>query len=72
MLVGNVIGSHTDDAGHVDFTIPMLVFAGFGIAATIIALILMQVDKQKGYGLSEANVKGEMSNESDQSDKSQS
>ncbi|MBR6978949.1 MAG: MFS transporter [Prevotella sp.] len=72
MLVGNVIGSHTDHAGHVDFTIPMLVFAGFGIAATIIALILMQVDKQKGYGLSEANVKGEMSNESDQSDKSQS
>ena len=61
MLVGNVIGSHTDSTGHVDFTIPMLVFAGFGVGATVFALLLMRVDKQKGYGLSEANVKGEKS-----------
>ena len=68
MLVGNVIGSHTDSTGHADFTIPMLVFAGFGIASTIFAFLLMQVDKKKGYGLSEANVKSEKTNESDTSD----
>lgn len=68
MLVGNVIGSHTDSTGHADFTIPMLVFAGFGIASTFFAFLLMQVDKKKGYGLSEANVKGEKTNESDTSD----
>ena len=56
MLVGNVIGEHTDASGHVDFTIPMLVFAGLGIAATVFAWILMRVDHAKGYGLSEANV----------------
>lgn len=57
MLVGNVIGTQTDSAGHVDFTIPMLVFAGLGLAATTFALLLIRVDKQKGYGLSEANMK---------------
>ena len=57
MLVGKVIGSHTYSDGHVDFTIPMLVFTGLGIAATAFALMLMRVDKKKGYGLSEANVK---------------
>lgn len=57
MLVGNVIGAHTDTTGHVDFTIPMVVFALLGVGAVCIALVLMAVDKRKGYGLSEANIR---------------
>ena len=57
MLVGNVIGAHTDATGHVDFTIPMVVFALLGVGAVGIALVLMAVDKRKGYGLSEANIR---------------
>ena len=57
MLVGNVIGAHTDATGHVDFTIPMVVFALLGVGAACIALVLMAVDKRKGYGLSEANIR---------------
>ena len=56
MVVGNVIGEHTDTSGHADFTIPMLVFAGLGLCATLFALLLMHVDRRKGYGLSEANM----------------
>ena len=57
MLVGNIIGDHTTADGHVDFTIPMLVFAGFGACAVLLALLLMVVDKQRGYGLYEANIR---------------
>lgn len=57
MLVGNVIGAHTDATGHVDFTTPMVVFALLGVGAVCIALVLMAVDKRKGYGLSEANIR---------------
>ena len=57
MLVGNVIGSHTDTAGHVDFTIPMITFAMLGMGAVVISLVLMAVDKNKGYGLREANIR---------------
>ncbi|MBO4658802.1 MAG: MFS transporter [Prevotella sp.] len=56
MLVGHVIGIHTDASGHVDFTVPMVVFALLGLGAVAIALVLMAVDKRKGYGLSEANI----------------
>ncbi len=57
MLVGNVIGSHTDASGHVDFTLPMVVFALLGAGAVCTALVLMVVDKKKGYGLSKANIR---------------
>ena len=61
MLVGNVIGAHTDATGHVDFTLPMVVFAILGLGAVCIALVLMAVDKRKGYGLSEANIRKPLS-----------
>ena len=56
MLVGNVIGEHTSTDGHVDFTAPMLVFAALGLAAVIIAVLLMYVDRKRGFGLHEANI----------------
>ena len=40
-----------------DYTLPMVIFASFGVLALIIALMLKAEDKKKGYGLEEANIK---------------
>lgn len=34
-----------------DYTLPMLVFMGFGVAAVFVALALKREDRRKGYGL---------------------
>lgn len=40
-----------------DYTVPMIVFAIFGLCAILIAGILKQEDKRKHYGLEESNIK---------------
>jgi len=40
-----------------DYTNPMLIFAGLGFLAIVFGFILKVVDKRKGYGLEEANMK---------------
>ena len=37
--------------------VPLVVFAGFGVLALLIALYLKAVDKKRGYGLEEPNIK---------------
>ena len=39
-----------------DYTIPMMIFAGFGVLALIFALLLKAEDKKKGYGLELPNI----------------
>ena len=39
------------------FTVPLIVFASFGLIAFFIALYLKIIDKKKGYGLEEPNIK---------------
>ena len=56
MWAGNVIGRYTI-AGHTDFTVPMFIFIGFGIASIILSSILLWADKKEYYGLEEANIK---------------
>ena len=56
MWAGNVIGRYTI-AGHTDFTVPMFIFIGFGIASIILSSILLWADKKEHYGLEEANIK---------------
>ena len=56
MWAGNVIGRYTTD-GHTDFTVPMFIFIGFGIASIILSSILLWADKKEHYGLEEANIK---------------
>ena len=56
IFVGNVIGEHPDNTGHVDFTMPMVIFALLGIVSVVIALLLMVTDRRKGYGLSQPNI----------------
>jgi MFS family permease len=40
-----------DLSAKYDYTVPELIFAGFGILAMILSLVLKYVDKQKGFGL---------------------
>ncbi|MDP2724176.1 MAG: MFS transporter [Bacteroidales bacterium] len=39
-----------------DYTLPMLIFTGFGILAFVFALLLKAEDKKKGYGLQLPNI----------------
>ena len=41
-----------------DYTAPLIMLASLGVAALIIGFILKVVDKKKGLGLDEPNVKG--------------
>ena len=40
-----------------NYTIPLIIFAGFGVLALIIALYLKALDKKRGLGLEEPNIK---------------
>lgn len=40
-----------------DYTIPMIIFAAFGITAILLAFLLKLEDKRKGYGLELPNIK---------------
>jgi nitrate/nitrite transporter NarK len=40
-----------------NYTLPMMIFAGFGVLALVFALLLKAEDKKKGYGLELPNIK---------------
>lgn len=40
-----------------DYSLPMAIFAGFGVLSVIFALLLKREDRIKGYGLEEPNIK---------------
>jgi hypothetical protein len=40
-----------------NYTIPMMIFTGFGVLALIFAFLLKAEDKKKGYGLELPNIK---------------
>ena len=40
-----------------NYTLPMLIFACFGVLAILFAILLKKEDKRKGYGLEEPNIK---------------
>ena len=44
------------DATQLDYTAPLVMLAGLGVAALIIGLILKAVDKKKGLGLEKPNI----------------
>lgn len=41
---------------HYDYTIPMIIFAGFGVLALLLAIYLKALDKKKNYGLELPNI----------------
>lgn len=60
-LIGVVLDAYcvtgiTDGRPNYDYTIPMLIFACFGILAIIFAILLKAEDKKKGYGLENPNI----------------
>ena len=60
LLYGKMLDT-TNPAGtaatELDHTVPLVMFAGLGVAALVIGLILKVVDKKKGLGLEEPNIK---------------
>ena len=61
VLIGSVIQNYatieTAEGVTYDYTIPMTIFAIFGIVAVGVALLLKHIDKKEGYGLEEPNIK---------------
>lgn len=61
VLIGSVIQNYatieTAEGITYDYTIPMTIFAVFGIVAVCVALLLKHIDKKEGYGLEEPNIK---------------
>ena len=56
--IGKINQANTDEAtGLIDYTQTMTTFAGFGVVAIVIAVLLLIEDKKKGYGLQEDNIK---------------
>ncbi len=61
-LIGKVLDKYCkleiiDGRQTYDYTLPMVIFAGFGILALFVALWLKTEDKKKGYGLELPNIK---------------
>ncbi|MEG1380013.1 MAG: MFS transporter, partial [Bacteroidales bacterium] len=62
MLIGWVIDRYAkipqpDGTATYDYTIPMIIFTMFGVAAIFVAVLLKYVNKKEGYGLEEPNMK---------------
>ncbi len=61
VLIGSVIQNYatieTAEGITYDYTIPMTIFAVFGVVAVGVALLLKHIDKKEGYGLEEPNIK---------------
>ena len=60
LLIGKVLDKTNPgvtNATQLDYTAPLIMLAGLGVAALVIGLILKVVDKKKGLGLEEPNIK---------------
>ena len=55
--IGKVNQANTATDGTIDYTQTMTIFAGFGMVAIAIAVLLLLEDKRKGYGLQKPNIK---------------
>ena len=57
MMIGEVNQANTDAQGLVNYTPSMSIFAAFGIVSILLSLVLLKLDKVKGYKLEEKNIK---------------
>ncbi len=60
LLIGKVLDNTNPgvtDPTQFDYTWPLVMLAGLGVAALILGLVLKAVDKKKGLGLEEPNIK---------------
>ncbi|MBE6195318.1 MAG: major facilitator superfamily domain-containing protein 1 [Rikenellaceae bacterium] len=60
VLIGKVIQNYatieTAEGVTYDYTIPMSIFALFGVISVFVSLLLKRVDKRNGYGLEKPNI----------------
>lgn len=54
-----ITGYNADGSATYNYSMPELVFAGFGILAIVVAFMLKAEDKKKGYGLQKPNIVNE-------------
>lgn len=60
LLIGKVLTATNEgvtDPTHLNYTAPLIMLACLGVAALVIGLFLKVVDKKKGLGLEEPNIK---------------
>lgn len=60
MIIGSVLASINSDVSNplsYNYTVPMLIFASFGVLALIFGLILKALDRKHHYGLEAPNTK---------------
>ena len=60
MLIGKVLDKtnpDVEDPTKFDYTWPLVMLACLGVAALLLGLLLKVVDKKKGLGLEEPNIK---------------
>jgi nitrate/nitrite transporter NarK len=55
-VIGTVVIDGIETTRY-DYSLPMSIFAGFGVLAVIFALLLKREDRIKGFGLEEPNIK---------------
>jgi len=51
-----IIGTKGNNVPVYDYTLPMIIFACFGLLALFVAFLLKAEDKKKGYGLEQPNI----------------
>ena len=51
-----VLSQPVDTRTSYDYTLPMMIFAGFGVLSIVFALLLRREDRIKGYGLERPNI----------------
>lgn len=59
IIIGSVLDSvnkNLPTGADRNYTVPMLIFASFGVAALFLSIYLKSIDKKKGYGLELPNV----------------
>ena len=62
LLIGKVLDKTNPgvtDPTQFDYSAPLVMLAGLGVAALLLGLLLKVVDKKKGIGLEEPNIKNE-------------
>ncbi len=60
LLIGKILDKTNpgvEDPTQLDYTAPLLMLAFLGVAALLLGFVLKRIDRKKGYGLEEPNIK---------------
>ena len=55
IVIGGVLERNTV-GNYVDYTQAMWIFTGIGVAAIIVSIMILLIDRRKNYGLQKANI----------------